>query len=43
MGKAGDRNAKRMLSINPVAEKNSLIDDLGIEEMEVVERREKLI
>lgn len=42
MGKNGDKNRKRMLSINPIADKNSLVD-LNIEEMEIVERREKLI
>jgi len=40
--KAAERQGKRMLSINPVAEKNSLID-LDIEELELIERREKLI
>lgn len=43
MGKNGEnKHAKRMLSINPIAHKNSLVD-LNIEEMEIVERREKLI
>jgi hypothetical protein len=39
---SADRQGKRMLSINPVADKNSLIE-LDIEELELIERREKLI
>ena len=31
-----------MLSINPIVEKNSLVE-LAFEDMEIVERREKLI
>ncbi len=42
LDKAADRQGKRMLSINPVADKNSLIE-LDIEELELIERREKLI
>ena len=42
LDKAAERQGKRMLSINPVADKNSLIE-LDIEELELIERREKLI
>lgn len=42
MGKNADNKGKRMLSINPIVEKNSLVE-LAFEDMEIVERREKLI
>jgi hypothetical protein len=43
--KAADKMGKRMLSINPVAEKVSFVEEttLDEEELEMIEKRERLV